>query len=50
MKSYTIETSKVTYIELMLLAKKYNLDFIGVIKDVMAICHENNVIYLLAAE
>ncbi len=50
MKNYTIETSEVTYIELMLLAKKYNLDFIEIIKDVMAICHENNSIYIMAAE
>jgi hypothetical protein len=50
MKSYTIETSEVTYIELMLLAKKSNLDFIEIIKDVMAIYHENNAIYLLADE
>lgn len=50
MKYYTIETSEVTYIELMLLAKTYNLDFIEIIKDVMAICHEKNGIYRLAAE
>ena len=49
-KNYKIETSEVTYIELMLLAKKYDLDFIEITKDVMAICHENNGIYLVAAE
>ncbi len=49
-KTHEIETSEVTYIELMLLAKKYNLDFIGVMKDVMAICNENNSMYILAAE
>ena len=37
MKNYQIETSEVTYIELMLLAKKYDLDFIEIKKDVMAI-------------
>ncbi|MEM0132488.1 MULTISPECIES: hypothetical protein [Acidiplasma] len=50
MKNHKIETSEVTYIELMLLAKKYDLDFIEIKKDVMAICHENNSMYILAAE
>ena len=50
MKTYTIDTSEVTYIELMLLAKRYDLDFIEIMKDVMAICHENNSMYIIAAE
>ena len=34
MKTYTIDTSEVTYIELMLLAKRYDLDFIEINKSI----------------
>lgn len=50
MKFHTIETSEATYIELMLLAKKHNLDSIEVIKDVMARYSENNSLYIIATE
>lgn len=50
LKDHKIETSEATYIELMLLSKKYNLDCIEITKDVMAICDENSSIYLIASE
>ena len=50
LKTFKIETSETTYIELMLIAKKYNLDYREIIKDVMEICNENNGVYLLASE
>jgi predicted nucleic acid-binding protein len=46
----TIYTSEATYIELMLLAKKYGLDPVRIAVDVMAICNEENNIYQAAAE
>ena len=45
-----IYTSEVTYIELMLLAKKYGLDPVRITIDVMAICKEKNADYQAAAE
>lgn len=44
-----LTTSEVTYIELMLLAKRYGLDVQRLFADVMAICHEDNPLYLNAA-
>ncbi|OWP55970.1 MAG: pilus assembly protein [Thermoplasmatales archaeon B_DKE] len=45
-----IYTSEATYIELMLLAKRYGLDPIRIVVDVMAICNEKNGEYQIAAE
>ena len=45
-----IYTSEATYIELMLLAKKYGLDPVRIAIDVMAICNEGNSVYQAAAE
>ncbi|HKJ96261.1 MAG TPA: PIN domain-containing protein [Thermoplasmataceae archaeon] len=45
-----ISTSEVTYIELMLLAKRYDLDPVRLAIDVMAICNEENGMYQAAAE
>jgi len=45
-----IYTSEATYIELMLLAKRYGLDPIRIVIDVMAICNEKNGEYQTAAE
>ena len=45
-----IYTSEATYIELMLLAKRYGLDPVRVAIDVMAICNEKNGEYQAAAE
>lgn len=44
-----IKTSEATFIELMLLAKRYDLDVSRLFTDVMAICHESNPLYLNAA-
>ena len=33
-----------------MLAKRYDLDFIKIMKDIMAICHENNIVYIVPAE
>ena len=46
----TIYTSEATYIELMLLAKKYGLDTVRIAVDVMAICNEVKNISQAAAE
>ena len=45
-----IYTSEATYIELMLLAKRYGLDPVRIAIDVMAICNEKNGEYQAAAE
>ena len=45
-----IYTSETTYIELMLLAKRYGLDPVRITIDVMAICKEKNADYQAAAE
>ena len=45
-----IYTSEATYIELMLLAKRYGLDPVRITVDVMAICNEKNGEYQAAAE
>lgn len=45
-----IYTSEATYIELMLLSKRYGLDPIRITIDVMAICNEKNGEYQTAAE
>ncbi len=45
-----IYTSETTYIELMLLAKRYGLDPVRITIDVMAICNEKNADYQAAAE
>ena len=45
-----IYTSEATYIELMLLAKRYGLDPVRITIDVMAICNEKNGEYQAAAE
>lgn len=45
-----IYTSETTYIELMLLAKRYKLDPVRIAIDVMAICNEKNGEYQAAAE
>ena len=45
-----IYTSETTYIELMLLAKRYKLDPVRIAIDVMAICNEKNGKYQAAAE
>ncbi len=45
-----IYTSEATYIELMLLAKRYGLDPVRFTIDVMAICNEKNGEYQAAAE
>ena len=45
-----IYTSETTYIELMLLAKRYGLDPVRIAIDVMAICNEKNGEYQAAAE
>ncbi len=44
-----IYTSEATYIELMLLAKRYGLDPVRIAIDVMAICNEKNGEYQAAA-
>lgn len=44
-----IRTSEATFIELMLLAKRYDLDVNRLFTDVMAICHETNPLYMNAA-
>lgn len=44
-----ITTSEVTFIELMLLAKRYNLDPIRLASSVMAICNIEDTKYLKAA-
>ena len=44
-----ITTSEVTFIELMLLAKRYNLDPIKITRSVMAICNIDDTKYLKAA-
>ena len=45
-----IYTSETTYIELMLLAKRYGLDPVRITIDVMTICNEKNADYQAAAE
>lgn len=45
-----IYTSEATYIELMLLARRYGLDPVRIAIDVMAICNEKNGEYQAAAE
>ena len=50
LKHNNITTSEVTYIELMLLARKYDLDYLKITEDVMAICNDNNSVRLIAAE
>ena len=45
-----IYTSETTYIELMLLAKRYRLDPVRITIDVMEICNEKNGDYQAAAE
>ena len=44
-----INTSEVTYVELMLLSQKYHLDPVSVVADVMAITKTSNPTYLKAA-
>ena len=44
-----ITTSEVTFIELMLLAKRYSLDHIRIVTDVMKICGIEDQTYLKAA-
>jgi predicted nucleic acid-binding protein len=45
----SITTSEVTFIELMLLAKRYNLDFIEITTSVMNICGIDDPTFLKAA-
>lgn len=44
-----ITTSEATFIELMLLAKRYNLEYIGIVTNVMKICRIEDQTYLKAA-
>lgn len=48
--SGNITTSEATFIELMLLAKRYNLDPVGITASVMAICGIEDTTLLAAAK